>query len=144
MWRCAAWRTRRAGRWATVQVGRCGRPVEQGADELGCDWHTANDAVVAWGAALLAADGERVGEVEAVGLDETLFARSGRRRRRLWCTSIVDVQRGQLLDTEAINNLTGRAKRAAHRFRRFTNYRIRALLYAGRPNRALLATITPR
>ena len=90
--------TTRAGRWATVQVGRCGRPVEQGADELGCDWHTANDAVVAWGAALLAADGERVGEVEAVGLDETLFARSGRRRRRLWCTSIVDVQRGQLLD----------------------------------------------
>ena len=27
-----------AGRWATVQVGRCGRPVEHVADELGCDW----------------------------------------------------------------------------------------------------------
>ena len=90
--------TSRAGRWATEQAGRFGRPVEHVADDLGCDWHTASDAVVAWGEALLDADDERVGDVEAVGLDETLFARSGRWRRRAWCTSIVDVQRGQLLD----------------------------------------------
>ena len=36
-----------------------------------------------------------------------------------------------------------RVKRAAFGFRRFTNYRIRALLYAGKPNWALLNTITP-
>lgn len=46
--------------------------------------------------------------------------------------------------TEAINNLVKRVKRAAFGFRRFAHYRIRALLYAGKPNWALLATITPR
>lgn len=34
----------------------------------------------------------------AIGLDETLFARVGRFRTRLWSTQIVDVRRGQLLD----------------------------------------------
>ncbi len=68
------------------------------AAELGCDWNTANRAVLAWGEALLAADTARVGAVEALGLDETLFGRSGPWRTRSWCTSIVDVQRGQLLD----------------------------------------------
>ncbi|MBI2709473.1 MAG: hypothetical protein HYX34_07235 [Actinobacteria bacterium] len=29
-------------------------------------------------------------------------------------------------------------------FRRFTHYRIRVLLYAGKPNSDLLATVTPR
>jgi transposase len=46
--------------------------------------------------------------------------------------------------TEAANNLIKRVKRIAFGFRRFRNYRIRALLYAGRPNWNLLATITPR
>ena len=43
--------------------------------------------------------------------------------------------------TEAINNLV---KRVAFGFRRFAHYRIRALLHAGKPNRAQLATVTPR
>lgn len=42
------------------------------------------------------------------------------------------------------NNLIKRVKRVAFGFSRFRNYRIRTLLYAGRPNWALLATITPR
>ncbi len=46
--------------------------------------------------------------------------------------------------TEAINNLIKRIKRIGFGFRRFRNYRIRALLYAGKPNWALLDTITPR
>lgn len=46
--------------------------------------------------------------------------------------------------TEAINNLVKRVKRVAFGFSKFENYRIRALLYAGRPNWNLLATITPR
>jgi hypothetical protein len=45
--------------------------------------------------------------------------------------------------TEAINNLIKRIKRIGFGFRRFANYRIRVLLYAGRPNWDLLATITP-
>ena len=90
--------TARAGRWATVAVGRDARPVSDVAAELGCDWHTVNRAVLTWGEALLAADCARVGAVRALGLDETLFGRAGRWRTRTWCTSIVDVHRGQLLD----------------------------------------------
>jgi transposase len=45
--------------------------------------------------------------------------------------------------TEAINNLIKRIKRIGFGFRRFAHYRIRVLLYAGRPNWDLLATVTP-
>ena len=42
---------------------------------------------------------ERIAEVAALGLDETLFARRGPKKTRSWCTSIVDVDRpAQLLD----------------------------------------------
>ena len=46
--------------------------------------------------------------------------------------------------TEGMNNLIKRVKRVAFGFTRFRNYRIRVLLYAGRPNWQLLATLTPR
>ena len=46
--------------------------------------------------------------------------------------------------TEGVNNLIKRVKRAAFGFTSFRNYRIRSLLYAGKPNWKLLATITPR
>jgi transposase len=46
--------------------------------------------------------------------------------------------------TEAMNNLIKRIKRVAFEFRRLRHYRVRGLLYAGRPNRDLLATVTPR
>ena len=49
--------------WATVAVGRDARAVSDVAAELGCDWHTANRAVLTWGEALLAADSARVGAV---------------------------------------------------------------------------------
>ena len=89
--------TDRAGRWVTRQVGKHGRSVNDVADELGCAWHTVNDAVQAYGEALLD-DPERIGEVNALGLDETLFVRRGERHHKHWATSIVDVRRGALLD----------------------------------------------
>jgi transposase len=89
--------TDRAGRWATEQVGRFHRSVNELAVELGCDWHTINDTVIAYGTPLIE-DPARIGDVDALGLDETLFARLGRWRRQHWSTSIVDVRRGQLLD----------------------------------------------
>jgi transposase len=46
--------------------------------------------------------------------------------------------------TEAAHNLIKRVKRAAFGFARFRNFRVRALLYAGKPHWDLLATITPR
>jgi transposase len=93
--RCAM--TTRAARWATIQVGRHGRTVAEVAGDLGCDWHTVMDAVVVYGTPLID-DPHRFGAVDAVGLDETLFARVGEFRRQLWSTQIVDVARGQLLD----------------------------------------------
>ncbi len=90
--------TDRAGRWATEQVGRRGRTVNEIAVELGCDWHTINDAIIAYGTALVDDDPDRIGAVTALGLDETLFVRVGPWRRQAWSTSIVDVSAGQLLD----------------------------------------------
>lgn len=43
--------TDRAGRWVTWQVGKAGRTVSEVARELGCDWHTVNDTVIAYGEA---------------------------------------------------------------------------------------------
>ena len=89
--------TDRAGRWCCEQVGRLGRTVAEVARELGCDWHTVNQAVIAYGTPLVDDPG-RVGVVTALGFDETLFCRQGPWRSQLWCTSIVDVTGGQLLD----------------------------------------------
>jgi hypothetical protein len=89
--------TDRAGRWVTYQVGRHGRTVNEVAQELGCDWHTVNDAVVAYGTALID-EADRIGDVTALGLHETLFCRQGRWRRQVWSTQIVDVGAGRLLD----------------------------------------------
>jgi transposase len=46
--------------------------------------------------------------------------------------------------TEAINNLIKRIKQVGFDFRRFANYRIRVLFYAGRLNWDLLPSVTPR
>jgi transposase len=89
--------TDRAGRWVTFQVGKHGRTVNEVAQDLGCDWHTVNDAVIAYGSELVD-DEDRIGEVTALGLDETLFSRVGRWRRQAWSTQIVDVGEGCLLD----------------------------------------------
>jgi transposase len=46
--------------------------------------------------------------------------------------------------TEALNNLVKRIKRIGFGFRNFENYRIRALLYAGKPNWRVLSSIVVR
>lgn len=77
--------TSRDGLWPTIQVGWLGRPIGDVAAELGCGWHTVNNEVTRWGEALLEADGECFGVVEAVvGVDETLFWRQGRWRTKQW------------------------------------------------------------
>ena len=106
--------TDRAGRWVTIQVGRHGRSVSEVANDLGCDWHTVNDAVIAYGGALVDDPG-RIGEPTAVGLDETLFAREGPFRRLCWSTQIVDVTAGVLLDVVPGRDTTGPCKWFANR-----------------------------
>jgi transposase len=88
--------TTRAAKWATRQVGY-GRTVKEVAAELGCDWHTVNDAVTAYGAALLAADRQRVVHTTALGLDETNFVRlSG--QHTSYATTVCDVQHHRVID----------------------------------------------
>ena len=89
--------TTRAGRWATRQIGK-GRPIKDIAEELGCSWHTVNLSVRRWGEALLEADKKRIGQAEALGLDETLMWKKGRFKTKAWATSIVDTSEGRLLD----------------------------------------------
>ena len=89
--------TDRAARWATFEVGAHGRTVSEVAATLGCDWHTVNDAVIAFGEALIDLP-ERFGEVSAIGLDEHLFVKLGERHIQHFVTAIVDVRKGQLLD----------------------------------------------
>ncbi|MBU1865959.1 MAG: transposase family protein [Actinobacteria bacterium] len=101
--------TDRAGRWVTRQVGKKGRTVSEVARELGCDWHTVNDAVIAYGTALVD-DPDRIGSVTAIGLDETLFCRAGEWRTQRWATSIVDVAASggaRLLEMVAGRDATG-------------------------------------
>ena len=43
--------------------------------------------------------------------------------------------------TEALNNLVKRIKRTAFGFTNFRNFRVRALLYAGKPNFRVLDSI---
>ncbi|MDZ7577636.1 MAG: ISL3 family transposase [Candidatus Nanopelagicales bacterium] len=89
--------TDRAGRWACEQVGRYARSINEIAKELGCDWHTINNAVNAYGTALIDHP-DRFSVVEALGLDEVLFVRTGEYRRQDFSTQLVDVRAGQLLD----------------------------------------------
>jgi transposase len=72
--------------------------VNELAVEFGCAWHTVNDAVLAYGEALVDDDPGRLGEPTALGLDETLFVRLGEYHRQHFSTSIVDVGAGKLLD----------------------------------------------
>jgi transposase len=89
--------TDRAGRWLTRQIGQHGRSVQEIAEELGCAWHTVNDALLRYGEALID-DEQRFGDVDALGLDEVLFVHDGPYRRLAFSTSIVNVGTGQLLD----------------------------------------------
>ena len=79
--------------------------------------------------------------------DETFPAevRSLGRTLTRWFTPIINWHRARASNgpIEAINNLVKRVKRVAFGFHRFDHYRIRALLYAGRPDWSLLDTVTP-
>ena len=60
---------------------------------------------------------------------------------KIWNYHLARVSNGP---TEALNNLIKRVKRVGYGFRNFRNYRVRALLYAGKPNWRLLGSIVVR
>ena len=65
---------------------------------------------------------------------------------RDWFDKIVNFHLARMSNgpTEALNNLIKRIKRIGFGFRNFENYRIRALLYAGKPNWRVLGSIVVR
>jgi transposase len=89
--------TTRAAKWATRQVGG-GRTVSEVADELACDWHTVNDAVCTYGAALLEADRQRLNKTTAIGLDETSFIKRAAKKQADYATTVADVENHQIID----------------------------------------------
>jgi transposase len=97
--------------------------------------HTNEPLAVAWVDEIVRdfADGEMPFEVRRLG------------RTIARCHQIVAWHRSHVSNrtTEAVNNLVTRVKRVAFGFRRFDHYRIRSLLYAGKPNWTLLNALTP-
>ena len=89
--------TTRAAKWATRQVGD-GRTVKEVAAELACDWHTVNDAVCTYGAALLEADRKRLNKTTAIGLDETSFIKLSTKKQADYATTVADVENHQIID----------------------------------------------
>ncbi len=135
--------TDRAGRWVTLQVGRHGRTVNEVAGELGCDWHTVNDTVIAYGTALVDDDHSRIGVVTALGLDETLFSRKGQWRRQHWSTSIVDVRAGRLLDLVEGRDGTGPSAWLGERGKTWRDRVVWATLDLSGPYRAVFDKMLP-
>jgi hypothetical protein len=64
---------------------------------LGCGWHAVMDAMVAVGEQWIDHP-DPIGRVNALGQDETLFAKIGNSRTQLRSTEVVNVRRGQLVD----------------------------------------------
>ena len=68
------------GRRCSGGRGVCCEPLAT----LGCDWHTLNDTMLAYGR-LLVDDPERIGPDQAIGMDQTLFNREYRTQQ--WATT---------------------------------------------------------
>jgi transposase len=95
--------TARCARWATREIGK-GRSVAELADELRCGWSVVDEAMRVYGQALLDADKDRIGKVDALGLDETLFVRKGKTKIRTFITTIADVRNGKVVDVVESRN----------------------------------------
>ena len=136
--------TDRAGRWATEQIGRYARSVNEVAVELGCDWHTVNDTLIAYGTAIVDDDPGRYGAVSALGLDEVLFCRVGQWRRLDFSTQFVDVTKGQLLDV--VPGRSGKAPRdwLAAKDAAWRDAVVYATLDLSGPYRAVLTEMLPK
>jgi transposase len=89
--------TMRAGAEACRQVGENARPVSELADELGVCWWTIMTAVDEHGRPLIE-DPDRVGDVTALGVDETSFLRATRDHPTLYATGLVDLDQRILID----------------------------------------------
>ena len=78
-------------------------------------------------------------------IEQPIEVRSLGRTLKRWKHQITAWHESQVSNgpTEAVNNLIKRVKRAAFGFTKFRHYRIRALLYAGKPDWSQLQTVSP-
>lgn len=87
----------RARRDACRRVGRDGHSVAQVARDLGVGWSTVMTAVRDYGQPLVD-DPDRIGDVDALGMDETSFLAGNQFHHTLYVTGFVDLSRHRLLD----------------------------------------------
>jgi transposase len=97
--------TTRAAKWVVKQIG-AGETITHLANELRCSWDTINAAMTIYGEALIEADTKRLKATTAIGLDETLFVRTGRYKEKSWSTTVCDVVNHQLIDVLATRDFT--------------------------------------
>ncbi|CAN5667775.1 ISL3-like element ISMsm4 family transposase [soil metagenome] len=95
--------TNRAGAECCRQVGRNARPVTQMAHELGVGWDTVMDAVREHGEPLID-DPERVGQVRALGVDETSWLAATKDHPTLYASGLVDLHAKLVIDVIAGNS----------------------------------------
>ena len=98
--------------------------------------HTDAELAMTWIGRLIDDITDRDSPIEVRSLGRTLSR---------WQTEIAAWHQAHVSNgpTEDANNLIKRVKRAAFGFTNFRNYRVRSLLYAGKPNWDLLGTIRP-
>jgi transposase len=89
--------TDRAAAEPCRQVGRNARPVIQMAHELGVCWDTVMDAVREHGEPLVD-DPSRVGQVTALGVDETSWLTATKDHPTLFATGLVDLRAKIVID----------------------------------------------
>ncbi len=89
--------TVRAGAEVCRAVGEDAGTVAGAGRRFGISWPSAMDRVRAYGLPLVD-DPARLEMTTAVGVDETTFLHAGRRRRTVYVTGIIDLDRGRLLD----------------------------------------------
>lgn len=89
--------TVRAGAEVCRQVGQLCRSVASVADEYGVSWDTAWAAVV-WHGRPLVEDPARVRNVRGLGVDEHSFLAATRDHHTIFATTMVDLDRRQVID----------------------------------------------
>lgn len=135
--------TTRAAKWVVKQVGG-GQTVSHLAKELGCCWDAVNTAVRIYGAALLSADKKRLKETTAIGLDETLFVRTGPYKEKTWSTTVCDVANHALIDvlpTRDFTKVAGWLRAQPHHVKDNLSY---GVLDMSRTYNAVFKVVTPK
>ena len=135
--------TTRAAKWVVKQIGG-GQTVSHLAGELGCGWDAVNVASLIYGKALLAADTKRLKETTAIGLDETLFVRSGPFKAKTWSTTVCDVANHALIDvlpTRDFTEVAGWLRHQPHHVKERLEY---GCLDMSRTYNAVFRVVTPK